>query len=44
MPSTSYEGVIGRIVFDPHGDLRDAAITIYQFKDRKKTVMDVVRI
>lgn len=44
MPATSYEGVIGRIAFDPRGDLRNAAITIYQFKDRKKTVMDVVRM
>ena len=30
MPSTQYDGVIGRIVFDPHGDLNDAAITIYK--------------
>jgi branched-chain amino acid transport system substrate-binding protein len=44
MPATSYDGVIGHIAFDPHGDLRDAAITIYQFKDNKKTVMDVIRM
>jgi branched-chain amino acid transport system substrate-binding protein len=44
MPSTQYDGVIGRIAFDPHGDLKDAAITIYQFKDKKKTVMDVVKM
>lgn len=44
MPSTRYDGVIGRIAFDPHGDLKDAAITIYQFKDKKKTVMDVIKM
>lgn len=44
MPSTQYDGVIGRIAFDAHGDLKDAAITIYQFKDKKKTVMDVIKM
>ncbi|WP_449184530.1 branched-chain amino acid ABC transporter substrate-binding protein [Trinickia sp. YCB016] len=44
MPATQYDGVIGKIAFDPHGDLKDAAITIYQFKDKKKTVMDVIKM
>ncbi|AXF21105.1 branched chain amino acid ABC transporter substrate-binding protein [Burkholderia pyrrocinia] len=44
MPSTQYDGVTGKISFDAHGDLKHAAITIYQFKDRKKTVADVVRM
>lgn len=44
MPSTQYDGVIGHIAFDPRGDLKNAAITIYQFKDKKKTVMDVVKM
>ncbi|WP_404935518.1 branched-chain amino acid ABC transporter substrate-binding protein [Paraburkholderia sp. DHOC27] len=44
MPSTQYDGVIGKIAFDAHGDLKDAAITIYQFKDRKKRVADVIRM
>jgi branched-chain amino acid transport system substrate-binding protein len=44
MPVTQYDGVIGKIAFDMHGDLKDAAITIYQFKDKKKTVMDVIRM
>ncbi|WP_404612339.1 branched-chain amino acid ABC transporter substrate-binding protein [Caballeronia udeis] len=44
MPSTQYDGVIGRIAFDPHGDLKDAAVTIYEFKDKKKTVMDVIKM
>jgi branched-chain amino acid transport system substrate-binding protein len=44
IPSTQYDGVIGHIAFDPHGDLKNAAITIYQFKDKKKTVMDVIKM
>jgi branched-chain amino acid transport system substrate-binding protein len=44
MPATQYDGVIGKIAFDSHGDLKDAAITIYQFKDRKKDVVDVIRM
>ncbi|MEI6001047.1 branched-chain amino acid ABC transporter substrate-binding protein [Paraburkholderia bengalensis] len=44
MPVTQFDGVIGRIAFDSNGDLKDAAITIYQFKDKKKTVMDVIRM
>ncbi len=44
MSVTQYDGVIGKISFDPRGDLKDAAITIYQFKDKKKTVMDVIRM
>nr|WP_240764076.1 branched-chain amino acid ABC transporter substrate-binding protein [Paraburkholderia silviterrae] len=44
MPATQYEGVIGKIAFDPHGDLKDAAVTIYHFKDRRKDVVDVVRM
>ncbi|WP_411178938.1 hypothetical protein [Paraburkholderia gardini] len=41
---TQYDGVIGRIAFASHGDLKDAAITIYQFKDKKKMVVDVIRM
>lgn len=44
MPATQYDGVIGKIAFDPHGDLKDAAITIYQFKDHHKDVVDVIHM
>ncbi|MGF6768510.1 branched-chain amino acid transport system substrate-binding protein [Paraburkholderia sp. GAS199] len=43
MPTTKYDGVTGPIAFDTHGDLSSAAITIYRFKDGKKTVADVIR-
>ncbi|KVZ50045.1 branched chain amino acid ABC transporter substrate-binding protein [Burkholderia ubonensis] len=42
MPSTDYRGVIGHIAFAPSGDLKEGAITLYDFKEAKKTVLDVV--
>ncbi|RQS76321.1 branched-chain amino acid ABC transporter substrate-binding protein [Burkholderia sp. Bp8963] len=42
MPSTDYRGVIGHIAFAPNGDLKEGAMTLYDFKEAKKTVLDVV--
>ncbi|MGU7775833.1 branched-chain amino acid ABC transporter substrate-binding protein [Burkholderia sp. MR1-5-21] len=42
MPSTDYRGVIGHIAFTPNGDLKESAISLYDFKEAKKTVLDVV--
>lgn len=44
MPSTDYNGVIGHIAFDDKGDLKESAITLYDFKDGKKSVLDVVKM
>jgi branched-chain amino acid transport system substrate-binding protein len=44
MPSTDYNGVIGHIAFDDKGDLKEGAITLYDFKDGKKNVLDVVKM
>ena len=44
MPSTDYTGVIGHIAFDDKGDLKEGAITLYDFKDGKKAVLDVVKM
>jgi branched-chain amino acid transport system substrate-binding protein len=44
MPSTDYNGLIGHIAFDDKGDLKEGAITLYDFKDGKKTVLDVVKM
>jgi branched-chain amino acid transport system substrate-binding protein len=33
-----------RIAFDLRGDLKNAAIAIYPFRDKKKTVMDVIKL
>jgi branched-chain amino acid transport system substrate-binding protein len=43
LPSTNYNGVIGHIAFDAHGDMKDGAITLYRYQDRKKTLLDVVK-
>lgn len=44
MPATDYTGVIGHIAFDSKGDLKEPVITIYDYKDKKKTVLDVVKM
>jgi branched-chain amino acid transport system substrate-binding protein len=38
-----YEGVTGTIQFDPNGDIKDGALTLYTFNGGKKTKMDVIR-
>ncbi|MEI5996750.1 branched-chain amino acid ABC transporter substrate-binding protein [Paraburkholderia bengalensis] len=43
LPSTNYNGVIGHIAFDAHGDMKDGAITLYRYQDHKKTLLDVVK-
>ncbi|OAJ57461.1 branched chain amino acid ABC transporter substrate-binding protein [Paraburkholderia ginsengiterrae] len=44
MPSTDYNGVIGHIAFDDKGDLKEGAITLYDFRNGKKAVLDVVKL
>lgn len=44
MPATNYNGVIGNISFDEKGDLKQGSITLYNYKDKKKTVLDVVKM
>jgi branched-chain amino acid transport system substrate-binding protein len=41
MPATNYNGVIGNIAFDDKGDLKQGSITLYNYKDKKKSVLDV---
>ena len=38
-----YQGVTGTIIFDPYGDLSDAALTLYTYRNGKKTKLEVVR-
>ncbi len=38
-----HQGVTGSIAFDPHGDLRDAAMTLYTYRQGKKVKLLVVR-
>jgi branched-chain amino acid transport system substrate-binding protein len=39
----SHDGVSGLIAFDAHGDIKDAALTLYTFRGGKKTQMLVTR-
>ncbi|MEM5437563.1 branched-chain amino acid ABC transporter substrate-binding protein [Paraburkholderia diazotrophica] len=43
IPATDYNGVIGHIAFDAHGDMKEGAITLYHYQNRKKTLLDVVK-
>jgi branched-chain amino acid transport system substrate-binding protein len=38
-----YEGITGTIAFDANGDLRDAALTLYTYRQGKLTKLRVVR-
>jgi branched-chain amino acid transport system substrate-binding protein len=38
-----YQGVTGAIAFDPSGDLHNAALTLYTYRDGKQVKLQVVR-
>jgi ABC-type branched-chain amino acid transport syst ems, periplasmic component len=42
MPKTNYKGLIGNIAFDEKGDMKEGTITLYEYKDKKKSVLDIV--
>jgi len=44
MPATDYNGVIGPIAFDEKGDLKQVSITIYDYQNQKKNVLDIVQM
>ncbi|MDR5830477.1 branched-chain amino acid ABC transporter substrate-binding protein [Caballeronia sp. LP006] len=41
--TTDFNGLTGHIAFDDKGDLKAGAITLYEFKDKRKDVLDVVK-
>jgi branched-chain amino acid transport system substrate-binding protein len=41
--TTDFNGLTGHIAFDDKGDLKAGTITLYDFKDKKKDVLDVVK-
>ncbi|MDR5853809.1 branched-chain amino acid ABC transporter substrate-binding protein [Caballeronia sp. LZ062] len=43
MATTDFNGLTGHIAFDDKGDLKTSTITLYDFKDKKKDVLDVVK-
>jgi branched-chain amino acid transport system substrate-binding protein len=44
MPDTKMQGLVGNIDFDNKGDMKEGVITLYDFKDKKKTVLDVIKM
>jgi branched-chain amino acid transport system substrate-binding protein len=40
LPETSYKGVTTTIAFEPNGELKNPAITLYVYKDGKKVALD----
>jgi branched-chain amino acid transport system substrate-binding protein len=41
---TDYAGITGHVMFDTKGDITEPAISIFDFKDNKKTLLDVVKL
>ena len=44
MPDTKMNGLVGNIAFDDKGEMKEGVITLYDFKDKKKTVLDVINM
>lgn len=44
MPETKMNGLVGDIAFDSKGDMKEGVITLYDFKDKKKKVLDVINM
>ena len=44
MPDTKMQGLVGNIAFDNKGDMKEGVITLYDFKDKMKTVLDVIKM
>jgi branched-chain amino acid transport system substrate-binding protein len=43
LAAVNYEGVTGSIAFDPKGDLKNAALTLYTYRKGQKTKLQVLR-
>jgi branched-chain amino acid transport system substrate-binding protein len=43
LAAIQYEGVTGSIAFDPKGDLKNAALTLYTYRKGQKTKLQVLR-
>ena len=44
MPQTKMKGLIGNISFDEKGDMNEGVITLYDFKEKKKSVLDIIKM
>jgi branched-chain amino acid transport system substrate-binding protein len=43
LKTIKYEGVTGTVQFDPNGDIKDGALTLFTYKGGKRSKIDVVR-
>jgi branched-chain amino acid transport system substrate-binding protein len=43
LAAIKYEGVTGTIAFDPKGDIKNGALTLYTYKGGKREMVRVVR-
>jgi branched-chain amino acid transport system substrate-binding protein len=43
MASTKHQGVTGLIEFDAKGDVKNSALTLYTFRNKKREQLAVVR-
>ena len=41
MPTTNYDGAIGNVQFDAHGDLKHGVISMYGYKSGKRALIGV---
>ncbi len=44
LPSTNYEGISGQITFDAKGDLKNSAITLNDYKEKKISTLEVMHM
>jgi branched-chain amino acid transport system substrate-binding protein len=44
LPQTNMKGLIGQIAFDAKGDMKQGVITLYDYKNNKKSVLEVIKM
>ena len=42
MPKVAFDGVIGKIAFDNKGDIQKGTVTVFDVKDGKHEVLEVL--
>ena len=43
MPKVQFDGLSGKIAFDDKGDIREGTVSIFEVKDKKLSVADVIK-
>ncbi|WGS51777.1 branched-chain amino acid ABC transporter substrate-binding protein [Paraburkholderia sp. D15] len=42
LPATNYSGLLGVLAFDAHGNVRDGTVSVYSFRNSRKTLIEEV--